>query len=230
MSSAGHEYSFSPRLEDGREIQYRLLIHRSFNEVQMLGLRHFGDEAPLRLAQIYTQQPLVRQQGDPEGSRFFLPHLLRRSRHGVVRGDPGSGKSTLMRFVAISFSDLEGSPLAQRLGPLLPIPVVLREYRDIAKWRNAEEMLAAYVRRLYAAYTHVPPGLEPAWLLAALRQGRGFLVLDGLDEVGSLPARRNLRRLVADLLPEMKESYCLLTSRIVGYEEVPFHALLDEPL
>src|SRR5262249_1387038 len=50
-----------------------------------------------------------------------------------------------------------------------------------------------------------------------------ILLLDGLDEVGSPEARKRLRDdVVMPLLAEAENSLAVLTSRVVGYDEVEF--------
>ena len=55
-------------------------------------------------------------------------------------------------------------------------------------------------------------------------------MLDLLDEVGDLQPRRNLRDAVQDGFQRFGRCPCLLTSRVVGYDDVPFHVHPDARL
>jgi len=59
--------------------------------------------------------------------------------------------------------------------------------------------------------------------MGRLREGRAILMVDGLDEIGTREDRQRLRDdIIFPLLRESDRSHFLLTSRIVGYDEVPF--------
>jgi internalin A len=64
---------------------------------------------------------------------------------------------------------------------------------------------------------------RPGKLLELLERGHAFIMLDGLDEIGSTDTRKALRDAVFDGFRRLNRCRWLLTSRIVGYEEVPFH-------
>jgi hypothetical protein len=214
-------YTFSEQLQEGIEGKYRLHVAWKFETVEFVGLPHLKEERPLTLEEIYVPLSLTWTQGSAE--RVFVPQALEEHRHLVVLGDPGSGKTTLVKLLAYSFGRLEPTPLARRLGARIPIPIVLREYK-VRNWNSPEDMLADYVAQLGE---EVRSEVTVEWLLAALEQGRGILLLDGLDEVGSKEDRQHLRDAVAaPLLARMRSSMAVMTSRIVGYEEVTFAGTL----
>ena len=67
------------------------------------------------------------------------------------------------------------------------------------------------------------------YLMQTLEEGQAFLLLDGIDELGGREARENLRSAVLDGVSRYPACRWLLTSRIVGYEEVPFDREHDRP-
>jgi hypothetical protein len=92
----------------------------------------------------------------------------------MVLGGPGSGKSTLMKNLAVSILRRRSDPA---LNDRIPVFVVLR---DLARANHSVE--AAIV----AALGHPDVGFTKAgaFVSAALASGRLLIVLDGLDEVG----------------------------------------------
>ena len=62
-----------------------------------------------------------------------------------------------------------------------------------------------------------------------LKTGRAFVLLDGLDELGNIAVRRKLREAIHTGMSEYQETHWVLTSRIVGYDQVPFHISGDIP-
>lgn len=141
----------------------------------------------------------------------------------VVLGDPGSGKSTLVKLITYSFGRSEPTPLSRRFGPLLPIPIILRDYH-VTEWRSESDMLADFVGKLDEGIRNE---VTVEWLLAAMREGRAFLMLDGLDEVGNHESRLKLvDNVVNPLLTLITEGYALITSRIVGFDGALFRGRL----
>ncbi|MCI0485523.1 MAG: NACHT domain-containing protein [Blastocatellia bacterium] len=205
-------------LKKNIEGDYKLLLSWRYNIVEFLGLPSLKENRPLTLEEIYVPLSFTWEPGG-RGERFYLPAALKASRQLVVLGDPGSGKSTLVKLITHSFGRAAKTPLARNFGPLVPVPIILRDYR-VRNWKSKEDMLSDFISQLDE---EVRDSVTVEWLLAPLREGRGFLLIDGLDEVGSRQDRLHLRdKIIYPLLAEMPESYAILTSRIIGYDEVPF--------
>lgn len=140
--------------------------------------------------------------------------------HLVLLGDPGSGKSTLVSCIAwqlcrprLSTTNAWG----RQFGGLIPLPMILRELKlkaDIS-W---EGLLDAFLEHRIGKLLHDRKTIE-----ALLTKGRAIVLLDGLDEVGNLTVRRKLKEAVHAGISSYPNSRWILTSRMVGYESVPFH-------
>ena len=147
----------------------------------------------------------------------------------VLLGDPGIGKSTFLNYVAWLLSRPATNALIERMGWRLPLPMVLREL-PVQGVKDFDGLLEAFLSREMSA-----PLLEEdrRYLMQTLEEGRAFLLLDGIDELGGRKAREDLRSAVFDGVSRYPACRWLLTSRIVGYEEVPFgreHDRSDEGL
>ena len=136
----------------------------------------------------------------------------------VILGDPGIGKSTLLNHVAWLLSRPETNPLIERLGWALPLPMVLREL-PIRGVTDFDGLLSAFLGHKMSAPLNSDGG---EYLKQSLVDGKTFLLLDGIDEVGNQGAREDLRKAVLDGLNRYPHCRWLLSSRIVGYDEVPF--------
>ncbi|WP_256106314.1 HEAT repeat domain-containing protein [Streptomyces sp. ODS05-4] len=169
-------------------------------------------EAVDRVRQAYEQRParpVLEVVADPEHDRI------------VVLGDPGAGKSTLGRYLALALT-AEGGPVAglEALHGRLPLVVELRIYAEAA-WRDRsfEDFLG---------HLHEDEGLGlPPRMLADCLSGTGprqvLVVFDGLDELFEKGIRDAVARRIAGFAAKYPTARIVVTSRRVGYQR----AVLD---
>ena len=129
----------------------------------------------------------------------------------VILGDPGSGKSSLLRCLALQWAERRADAVLQRA----PV-VLLIELRDYAHWpcRDAR----SFLRYLHEGPTfHRLNQLEMDRYLKSAADA--VLLLDGLDEIFDEDQRKwalnDLQRF-ADDYPRVR---IILTSRVIGYEK-----------
>lgn len=203
---------------------YRLLLSWRYNQVEMLGLPSLKETRPLRLDYLYIPPRFSWEHRGKE--TFWLPKALSEHKHLVVLGDPGAGKSTLVKSITYSFGKAGETALSRTFGKLLPIPIILRDYR-VSQWQNYRDMLADFIKQLDEK---IRDDISVDWVLDFLHKGEAILLLDGLDEVGNVEIRLHLRdQIVLPLLREFNGSYVLITSRIIGYDEAPFDQIHSPP-
>ncbi len=206
------------KLEKNIEATYKQSLSRRYNRVQLIGLPSLKDNRDLWLEEIYVPLGFTRKPGSNE-ERFYLPKALSESRHLVILGDPGSGKSTLVKLITHAFGRSTSSSLPQHFGPLLPIPIILHDYK-VGEWNNYEDMLRSFIKQLDE---EIRDSVTVEWLTEYLEKGQAIVLLDGIDEIGSAEARRHLRdQILRPLMWQFAESYFIATSRVIGYEEMPF--------
>ncbi len=137
----------------------------------------------------------------------------------VVLGDPGSGKSTSMKRLALGLAQRENAPL--------PILLPLNAYsKELERGRiSFEDYLPEY---FHAKRSQLERGKLQRLFAGALQQQRAFILMDGLDEVGNnrgevvSQVEHFVRSWVPDPQGELKTgNRMVVTSRFVGYRDYP---------
>jgi formylglycine-generating enzyme required for sulfatase activity len=154
------------------------------------------------------------------GERLSAPRpvldLLRRNSGLIVLGDPGAGKTTFLKHLALGLATGQGESL--NLDVHLPVLVPLSAYANALAQREVrlDDFIADYFHNLG---TDLPIG---AMLREALAQGGALVLLDGLDEVQDSALRGTVVERVVDFYTFHRRAgnKFALTSRVVGYREV----------
>ena len=164
---------------------------------------------------------------EPERLSEGVRDALARHPHLAILGDPGSGKTTFLKYAALmcargpeAVRDRLGLPvLAGRPGEAAPLPIILplAAYAD-ALAQEPDLPLPAFLPRYFAA--RGLPGLASPFE-RAIATGGALLLLDGLDEVAVRADRGLVARRVADFLRDHPRNRAIVTSRIIGYHEAP---------
>ncbi|MFF7264883.1 HEAT repeat domain-containing protein [Streptomyces sp. NPDC008159] len=132
----------------------------------------------------------------------------------VLLGDPGAGKSTLARHLALALTGgIPRGPLRPLAGRV-PLVVELREYAA-GPWRH--RAFEKFLAHLHETNGLAPP---PAITERLLRQGRAVVVFDGLDELFEPAAREQVAHRIADFASRYREAgvRVVVTSRVIGYQ------------
>jgi hypothetical protein len=158
-----------------------------------------------------------------------LSDAFRRERRLVILGDPGSGKSTLVRWLAVQFAraylagkpqvdvllhhvdpDAEAGTATVSLGPTR-IPILLRiaqfaHDRQASPGRRLGSFFGHHLGKCYgeAAVDSRGHALDPHRLNALLQrlvdEGKTILLLDGLDEINDPDARYEITAEIDEFL------------------------------
>ncbi|GAB4450234.1 MAG: SUMF1/EgtB/PvdO family nonheme iron enzyme [Anaerolineae bacterium] len=211
-------------------------------------------EARLELSAVYTAlltlssaslQEMERSRAAVQEERR-LPALAQLNRHPrlVLLGDPGSGKSTFVDFVAMCLAgeqlqhpvvnlalltgplpDDEGRDQAERQpwqqGALLPVRVVLRDFAARGLPPVGETATGEHLWRFITGeLKRSALGGFARPLSEELLERGGLLLLDGLDEVPEADQRRvQIKQAVTDFSRVFHRCRVLITSRTYAYQQ-----------
>jgi len=154
--------------------------------------------------------------GEPQP---LLALLTGEEREGlIILGDPGAGKTTFLKYLAVQLAQGQGEELglgAERLPILLPLSAYAAALVEADV--SLEDFLPCYYRA-----QNVRLDLRPLFE-AALQSGQAVVLLDGLDEVRLAQRRQKVVDQVEDFMAwhRGRGNRFVITSRIVGYREAP---------
>lgn len=205
--------TFRPQLlELPKEHLQRLLEQGEIDEAE---LRELEKQEYEQQRSRYVEQPLLPvmdllktpEPADIPSTPQGFPHG---PTHLVILGDPGSGKSSLLRFLALEWARNENTH--QRYTQPLPLLIELRDYN---RWDCPSGK--SFPRYLHEASTW--HRLNQQTLHHLLQQeNRVVLLLDGLDEVFDPHQRDQVINDIHRFSNQYKHTRVIVTSRVVGYK------------
>lgn len=147
-----------------------------------------------------------------EQSILSISELLKERRNSYIAflGDPGSGKSSLLQYIALEWAE---KPLVEL--PLYPIPILIE--------------LRAYVRDCEAGhcknfldFIHQGSGwvnhLNRHQVVEYLNAGQAIALFDGLDEVFDRAQREDVISQIHNFTQQYDKVRIVVTSRVIGYK------------
>ena len=162
------------------------------------------------------------------GTPMAIGERLATSQRLVVLGDPGGGKTTMLRWLAtVYLLRHKNDPAVDQIpdAPTLParpwIPVLIR-CRDL----GPADLSRAFtdVLWMHLAKTELQPEeakIMNTVILDRIAKGEILLLVDGLDEITDRQVRTKFCQQLERTAARYPEAPILVTSRIVGYREMP---------
>ncbi|MCT4351763.1 NACHT domain-containing protein [Streptomyces sp. Je 1-79] len=190
------------------ETRYLAYIERKYGKLNIFGL-DLSDPGrsrwPLDTAYLNLELASQRDGGSPSANRRRVEEALSDCNRAMLRGIAGSGKTTLMQWLAVSAAQNSFPEELAGLRGRVPFVLPLRALAQDPGLPRPEQFLGATGNALHA--------LQPEhWADRVLSSGRGMVLIDGVDEV-SESERPVVRRWLLDLVDLYPRTFFLVTSR-----------------
>ena len=193
----------SPPIELPRELWHRM---QADGDIQASEVPDGLDLSQLvQLREAYQAKPLRRLL-----EVVSAPHR----RLLVLLGDPGSGKSTAARYVALA---LAGTPPDDRLALLagyVPLLIELRSFMAMSVEGHGQTFLDYLDHRASTDGVGLERSLLEPYLAGG---GKAVFIFDGLDEIFEPQRRERAASFIAGFANRYPRARIIVTSRIIGY-------------
>ncbi|NHQ61003.1 SUMF1/EgtB/PvdO family nonheme iron enzyme [Chlorobium sp. BLA1] len=136
-----------------------------------------------------------------------LNYVVERSRMLVIIGEPGSGKTTIIKHFALSSLRLAGFTF--------PVPIL---YMPLSKMAAQGSEQKSFSEKLADCFQ---PNLKisDTFFENRLKKQRSLVLLDGLDEISDSEQRKKVCIWISDASKNWKQAFFVVTTRDKGYGE-----------
>jgi len=197
------------------EERYRNALSERLDRLELFGLRLVGAGArTYRLTVAYVTLT-ASAEGRLQSGR--VDTVLSGAQRVLVRGEAGSGKTTLLQWLAVRAAQRDFQGALAAWNSRIPFFIRLRDFTN-RELPPPERFLDG------TAKTLVQLMQDPAWVHRVLEDGRGLVLVDGVDE---LPASRRseLCAWLSELGQSFPRSVFVLSSRPAAIDAEPAEAL-----
>lgn len=219
-------------ITDNENFYLSQIIER-YQDVEFIGIPDFRKSQPIRLRSVFVplriesiqENILATSQNtlpEPNSILYILKsqttirQALKKHLQIVILGNPGTGKTTLLRYITLAFAQNRTNLLGLKEARL-PILINLHNFVSKKNTRESDYSLLDYLNS--HAKESLSLELPSNFFRNALELQRCCVCFDGLDELGNVGERHELVKIITSFMNRFKGNRFLLTSRIVGYDE-----------
>jgi hypothetical protein len=206
-------------------VAYRRQIINMLDQMELFGasITESSRRYPLSLAYIslwVAREKPYRSDSEPSGSAFLqqverlslqresqkigIESALRGTSRLFIRGEAGSGKTTILKWLAVRVAARDLPTELASWNQHIPFFLPLRRYSE-SDFPNPIEFVSSVGR-------HLIDELPKSWVSHCLRRGKALVLIDGVDELPEA-RREEARRWIRELLASAPQSTFIVTSR-----------------
>ena len=212
------------RTQGDRLASYLRCVRDTHSKITFLGLPSLVEQSEPHIDQLFVMPSIAVTSSYVSFHRnattqMPLEDVLSQHQRLIILGDPGSGKSTLVSWVAYHMTIKAGYRWGAAIGDMIPMVFILRDL-GIIRGISWNDLVDRFLR--ISAHS----SLTRQEFDSLLATGRSLLMFDGLDEIGDIQTRREFRSMIHRIMDDYPKARWLLTSRVVGYEAADFHYMM----
>ncbi|MFF1809671.1 NACHT domain-containing protein [Streptomyces sp. NPDC058251] len=210
--------------ENGFERHYRNFVISQHSELTIIGLSQGSNQEVWPLETSYLSLELLeesrsarefgsRSKIDASHSTEELSRTPQRAEHALagryrvlIRGEAGSGKTTMLQWLATSTARGDLPESLADFADYVPILLKLRTFVHREELPTPEDFLSIAAKPLAGL-----PGAQ-GWVTRQLSNGRALLLIDGVDEVAE-GDRDRTRNWLAEIMAAFPDSRYVITTR-----------------
>jgi NACHT N-terminal Helical domain 1/NACHT domain len=194
------------------DTQYRRAIVRNLDRMELFGVDLSAASKRYSLSVAYVSLAVVQKDYDPpeDATAVRVEDALSRSNRWLIRGSPGAGKTTLIKWLAVTAARHTLSESLEKWNGFVPFVVHLRQYAEIGL-PNPEELPACAAPAIGSA-------MPTRWAHAVLASGKGLVLVDGIDEIPE-QRRPEVQTWLRDLTGSYPNSVFIVSSRPHAIED-----------
>ena len=212
----------SPVAVELGDVYISLTLRRPSSKIEFEEIEYRGatdlEEVP--------QESQIRQILDVEKNegteRLSIGEALKRyPNRMVILGGPGTGKTTLLSYLALKFAHRQAKELFGLKEEKLPILIRLRELS-----RTGLHLIVEHLPTLCST-SEIAKDCPIGFFEKRLEAGECILLLDGMDEVTTEQERRQVAEQIEDFVNSYPDNFYIITSRPAGYSSAPISGCTD---
>lgn len=148
-----------------------------------------------------------------------IANIFKSEKNVIILGDPGAGKSLLVKFIIVQILlGKESSIGLRQYANYLPFRVELRKYNELRENKSILEYLADNLTKEYQT------AISLELLNIILKNYQSLVFFDGLDEIFNVSHKTKMKENIESFSLNFPNSKCIVTSRFIGYHDIKFNS------
>lgn len=207
---------------------YKKVASEKLNIVNFIGFdiqKHRQRPDDITLTDLFVQ-PSFRQRINDKNEKVFsvvdkelkITNLLKSEKNIIILGDPGAGKSLLVKFLMVSLINNQSEKLGLRqLSNHLPLRIELRNYNEVKDNKSIIEYLSDILTKDFQTK------ISSNQLEKIIEYQPTIIFFDGLDEIFNISHKLKIKEAIETFSTRFQNAKCIVTSRFIGYHDIKFN-------